>query len=50
MSWQVAQLIATEFFEQGDIEKAELKIKPQVCGIVKRYYCFLLFHYMIFCF
>ncbi|XP_064594905.1 dual 3',5'-cyclic-AMP and -GMP phosphodiesterase 11-like isoform X2 [Liolophura sinensis] len=26
---KVAQLIATEFFEQGDIEKAELKIKPQ---------------------
>jgi len=27
---QVADLIASEFFEQGDLEKTQLKIKPMV--------------------
>lgn len=27
---QVATLVAREFFEQGDIEKEELNLKPQV--------------------
>lgn len=27
---QVADLIASEFFEQGDLEKLQLKIKPMV--------------------
>ena len=30
MWFQVAELIANEFFEQGDIEKMQLKIKPIV--------------------
>jgi len=28
MFWQVAELIASEFFEQGDIEKQELNMMP----------------------
>lgn len=30
LSFQVADLIASEFFEQGDMEKLQLKIKPIV--------------------
>ena len=31
---KVAELVASEFMEQGDIEKSELHIKPLVCGLL----------------
>ena len=40
---EVAQLVANEFFEQGDIEKTQLGEKPIVCRIlcylIKALYC-----------
>lgn len=30
VQWKVADLVANEFFEQGDIERRELKITPIV--------------------
>lgn len=31
---EVAQLVAGEFFEQGDVEKTQLGETPIVCGLV----------------
>ena len=31
---QVAELVASEFFEQGDVEKNELNLQPIVNGVV----------------
>lgn len=30
VQWKVAELVANEFFEQGDIERKELKLEPIV--------------------
>ena len=35
VQWKVADLVANEFFEQGDIERRELNITPIVIEIVK---------------
>ena len=35
VQWKVADLVANEFFEQGDIERRELNITPIVFTIFK---------------
>lgn len=37
VQWKVAELVANEFFEQGDIERRELKITPIVSCALFRY-------------
>lgn len=41
LSVQIAELVATEFFEQGDKERRELNIEPSVSAFFHRWVYFV---------
>lgn len=53
VQWKVADLVANEFFEQGDIERRELNITPIVRRVLSSFSSYecaanLIFFFLIF--